>query len=87
MEGNIACTLLLVGKTGRVTGDISAGLVRVEGTVHGMVASESVELQDGCTLEGDITSKTLSIDHGAVFTGSVKPGKAAGKTAISHAAE
>lgn len=87
VEGEIACTSLLVGKTGRITGDISAEIVRIEGTVTGMIKSDSVELQDGCTLEGDIASGSLSIDHGAVFTGSVKPGKRAGKSSLSQAAE
>lgn len=73
VEGNISCVSLLVGKNGTVTGDISTNDVLVEGMVQGTITSKSVELKDGCTLEGDISSQSLAIDHGAVFTGSVRP--------------
>lgn len=75
VEGNVSCTSLFVGKTGKITGDISSEDVLLEGTVEGMINSRSVELKDGCTLDGDISSQTLAIDHGANFTGSVKPTK------------
>lgn len=87
VEGNVSCVSLLVGKSGTVTGDISTEDVLVEGTVHGMISSGSVELKDGCTLLGDISSHTLAIDHGANFTGSVRPNKDAGKPKIQEAAE
>lgn len=73
VEGNVACTSLFVGKTGRIMGDITSEDVLLEGSVQGMIHSRSVELKDGCSLEGDISSHTLAIDHGATFTGSVKP--------------
>lgn len=87
VEGNITCVSLLVGKTGQIAGDISAEDVLVEGTIHGMIKSESIALKDGCMLEGDIASHTLSIEHGADFAGSVEPARDAGQTAISEAAE
>lgn len=87
VEGNVSCTSLFVGKTGRITGDIATEDVLVEGTVLGMIKSRSVELKDGSTLEGDISSQTLAIDHGATFTGSVHPTKTAEKPKIKEAAE
>ena len=75
VEGNVSCGSLLVGKTGQVSGDISTDDVLVEGIVRGMIKSQRVELKDGCTLEGNISSRTLAIDHGANFTGSVRPAK------------
>ncbi|MFQ5626808.1 MAG: polymer-forming cytoskeletal protein, partial [Methyloligellaceae bacterium] len=75
VEGNVSCVSLLVGKTGLITGDISTEDVLVEGPVHGMIKSQRVELKDGCTLEGNISSRTLAIDHGATFAGSVRPAK------------
>ena len=71
VEGNVTCVALHVGKSGYVTGDIKSEETRIEGRVIGMIRSRSVELKDGCTLEGDIESQTLAVDHGAGFTGSV----------------
>lgn len=87
VEGNITCVTLLVGKSGKVNGDITSENLVIEGGIQGMVSSASVELKDGCSVEGDITSSSLSIDHGAEFIGSVRPGKDKGKAKIKEAAE
>ncbi len=87
VEGNVSCLSLIVGKSGTITGDVYTEAVVVEGTIHGMVTSENVELKDGCTLEGDISSVMLAIDHGAEFNGMVRPNKKAGKRKIKQAAE
>ncbi len=87
VEGNVSCLSLIVGKSGTITGDIDTEAVLIEGTIHGMITSGNVELKDGCTLEGDISSATLAIDHGAEFNGSVRPKKEAGKRKIKQAAE
>ena len=87
VEGNVSCVSLLVSKTGLISGDISTEDVLVEGTIHGMIKSESVELKDGCTLEGNISSRTLAIDHGAIFTGSVRRAKDTDNPKLKEAAE
>ena len=73
VQGNVSCVSLHVGKRGMVAGDITSNETRIEGKVRGMIKSGSVELKEGCALEGDIESKTLAVDHGANFTGSVRP--------------
>ena len=87
VEGNISCVSLYVGKSGRIIGDINTDDVLVEGTIHGMINSGSVELKDGCILEGNISSQTLSIDHGAEFTGSVRNSKDSGNHKLKETAE
>lgn len=87
VDGNVTCESLLVSKTGKVNGDITTNDVRVEGMVSGMISSGSVDLKDGCVLEGDIASESLSIDHGASFTGSVKPQKSPIASDLREAAE
>ncbi len=87
VEGNISCVSLYVGKSGRIIGDINTDDVLVEGTIHGMINSGSVELKDGCILEGNISSQTLSIDHGAEFTGSVRHSKDSGNHKLKEVAE
>ena len=57
---------VVVGATGRVTGNISATRVVIAGTVRGTVlATEAVELQATAVLEGDVHCQTLRVDHGA----------------------
>lgn len=71
--GDITCVSLMVGKSGNITGDITTDDLLVEGSVHGMIQSDNVELKEGCKLEGDIAVQTLAMDHGAAFNGSVLP--------------
>lgn len=61
---------LVVGKTGEVSGDIRAKNVIVCGRVQGTIsASDSVELQKGCRLEGDIHTRTFVVEEGVFFQG------------------
>ncbi|HEY7461546.1 MAG TPA: polymer-forming cytoskeletal protein [Gemmatimonadota bacterium] len=61
---------LVVGKTGAVSGDIRAKNVIVCGRVQGSIsASDSVELQKGCRLEGDIHTRTFVVEEGVFFQG------------------
>ncbi len=87
VEGNVSSISLHVGKTGLISGGIFTKDVIVEGTIHGMIESENVDLRDGCKLLGDIASHTLSMEHGAVFNGAVKPNKDKIKPKLTVAAE
>lgn len=62
-EGQVT---VVVGASGRVTGNITATRVVIAGTVHGSVtADEEVELQASAVLEGDVQCKSLRVEHGA----------------------
>ena len=71
LESNDSVT---VGPTGVVkAAEVRARIIIVGGKVNGnLVASEKVELQAKCEVVGDITSKSLLVEHGAVFHGSSK---------------
>lgn len=71
LEGNIIeAAQVIVGSKGCVQGDITAHSVIIGGKVNGNVtALESIELQPGSQLLGDIHTSTLSIGEGAVFEG------------------
>jgi cytoskeletal protein CcmA (bactofilin family) len=63
--------VITVGSTGIVKAEIRAKAIVVGGRVEGnLFASEKVELQAKCELVGDITSKSLLVEHGAIFHGS-----------------
>jgi len=78
IDGNINGKLVsndvvTVGATGIVKAEIKAKTIIVGGRVEGnLIASEKVELQAKSELIGDITSKSLLIEHGAIFQGSSK---------------
>ncbi len=67
----ISNDIVTVGATGVVKAEIKARTIIVGGKVEGnLIASEKVELQAKSELLGDITSKSLLVEHGAVFHGS-----------------
>jgi cytoskeletal protein CcmA (bactofilin family) len=78
IDGNVTGKLtsndiVTVGATGVVKAEIRAKAIIVGGHVEGnLIASEKVELQAKCELLGDITSKSLLVEHGAMFHGNSK---------------
>ena len=68
LESNV-----VVGREGRVNGEITARAVRVEGKVTGDVRGhERVEVMSSGTLEGDISAARVVIAEGAFFKGKVE---------------
>ncbi|MFH1893293.1 MAG: polymer-forming cytoskeletal protein [Candidatus Zixiibacteriota bacterium] len=64
---------VVVGPTGNVEGDIVAKISVVAGQVMGNVtADEKVELQAKAVLSGDLKTKSLVIEQGAVFEGACR---------------
>jgi len=64
---------LSIAPDGQVSGQLFARLVVVAGRVTGNVtASESIELVDGATVEGDLTAPRVGIELGATFQGKVE---------------
>jgi len=61
---------VVVGPQGRIKGNIHAHRVVVAGTVQGDIhASERVELQSQCRVEGDIRYGSIAVEHGACLLG------------------
>jgi len=61
---------VIVGSKGYVQGDITANSVIIGGKVNGNVTTtESIQLQPGAQLLGDIHTSMLSIGEGAIFEG------------------
>ncbi len=85
---------VVVGREGRIQGEIQARSVRIEGRVNGNVsAKERVEVVSSASLEGDISAARVSVAEGAFFKGNVemgsdKPGAAkgssSGKSPLTH---
>jgi len=64
---------VVIGSPGQVNGDIVCQLIEVSGKVSGNIqASELVSLKASSVIQGEIITKKLAIEPGAVFTGSCK---------------
>ncbi|MGC8203474.1 bactofilin family protein [Aliiroseovarius sp. PTFE2010] len=72
VEGDIRAHLLTVGETATVRGEVVADDVVVNGRVIGRVRGLKVRLTSTARVEGDIIHKTIAIESGAHFEGSVQ---------------
>lgn len=72
-EGNVT-----VGEGGEVNGEIKAEVINVGGTVNGSLsAKEKVVLEAKSNLKGDLVTKILVIEAGAMFDGKSSMGSEA----------
>lgn len=72
IEGDIRAHLLTVGEGATVKGEIMADDVVVNGRIIGRVRGLKVRLTSTARVEGDIIHKTIAIESGAHFEGSVQ---------------
>ncbi|QFU08903.1 Polymer-forming cytoskeletal [Rhodobacteraceae bacterium THAF1] len=71
VEGDIRAHLLTVGESAVIKGEVMADDVVVNGRVVGRVRGLKVRLTATARVEGDIIHKTIAIESGAHFEGSV----------------
>lgn len=72
IEGDIRAHLLTVGEGATVKGECMADDVVVNGRIVGRVRGLKVRLTSTARVEGDIIHKTIAIESGAHFEGSVQ---------------
>ncbi|WP_137701938.1 bactofilin family protein [Marimonas lutisalis] len=72
IEGDIRAHLLTVGEGATVKGEVVADDVVVNGRIVGRVRGLKVRLTSTARVEGDIIHKTIAIESGAHFEGSVQ---------------
>jgi len=72
VEGDVRAHLLTVGESATIKGEISADDVVVNGRVVGRLRGLKVRLTSSAKVEGDIVHKTIAIESGAYFEGSVQ---------------
>lgn len=89
VEGDIRAHLLTIGETATIKGEVVADDVVINGRIVGRVRGLKVRLSSTARVEGDIIHKTIAIESGAHFEGSVQrqddplSGKSAPKAAAS----
>lgn len=72
VEGDIRAHMLIVGESATIKGEIVADDIVVNGRVVGRVRGLKVRLTASARVEGDIIHKTIAIESGAHFEGSVQ---------------
>ncbi|MFC3614940.1 polymer-forming cytoskeletal protein [Lutimaribacter marinistellae] len=84
VEGDIRAHLLTIGESATIKGEVTADDVVINGRIVGRVRGLKVRLTSTARVEGDIIHKTIAIESGAHFEGSVQrqddplnPGRAA----------
>lgn len=90
VEGDIRAHLLTIGESATIKGEVSADDVIINGRIVGRVRGLKVRLTSTARVEGDIIHKTIAIESGAHFEGSVQrqddplnPGRAKGSAAAA----
>ncbi len=83
VNGNIKVKgKVIIGNSGKVTGDIDCAFCDISGSVSGKLnITNSLTLKASANYNGEITTKKLVIEPGAVFNGSCK------MDGVSHAGE
>lgn len=76
VQGDISSQgVVIIGEFGKVNGQINADNITIGGKVTGTVkAKDKVVLESKANLKGDITTKALMVEAGAVFNGNTKMG-------------
>lgn len=82
VEGNIrAGKAVVVGKEGRVNGDIFTQDAVISGTVEGTIRAESrLEVQSTSRIQGEVVAGRMQLEEGALLNGSVQMGEDLPKT-------
>lgn len=76
VEGAVrAGKAVVVGKDGRVNGDIVTQDAVISGTVKGTVTAESrLELQATARIDGEVRARRMQLEEGAILNGTVQMG-------------
>jgi cytoskeletal protein CcmA (bactofilin family) len=72
IEGDVRAHLLTVGESATIRGEVIADDVVVNGRVIGRLRGLKVRLTSTARVEGDIVHKSIAIESGAHFEGSVQ---------------
>lgn len=90
VDGDIRAHLLTIGESATIKGEVTADDVVINGRIVGRVRGLKVRLTATARVEGDIIHKTIAIESGAHFEGSVQrqddpltPGRAAAKKPVT----
>jgi cytoskeletal protein CcmA (bactofilin family) len=65
--------MLVIGESGRVTGEIKAGVVIIYGRVEATIdAKYRVEIRKPAIFKGEMSTPSLKVEDGVIFEGTNK---------------
>jgi cytoskeletal protein CcmA (bactofilin family) len=72
IDGDVRAHLLTIGESATLRGEVVADDIVVNGRVVGRIRGLKVRLTSSARVEGDVIHKTIAIESGAHFEGSVR---------------
>ena len=69
VQGGVSCGTLVIGKTGRVQGDIRTERLRLAGTVEGSISTNDLAIESTAQVGGDIEYSRLRVESGGIIEG------------------
>lgn len=71
VNGDVVATgTIIVGESGEITGEVAADIINMGGKVSGTLkAKEKITLENKSNLKGDLITKVLVVEAGAIFDG------------------
>jgi cytoskeletal protein CcmA (bactofilin family) len=72
VEGDVRSQVVIIGESATVRGEVVGEEVVVHGRVVGRLRGIKIRLSATARVEGDIVHKTIAIENGAHFEGSVQ---------------
>lgn len=73
IHGNVTCTCLVQGVTGKLFGQLTAQEVTLRGRVEGAIRARTVIVEHSAHITGDIVHENIRIDAGARMDGRLRP--------------
>ena len=71
VNGDVKAKQIVVGKNGKVRGNITASFLRICGKVEGEIRAETMEIVSSASVKGNVFKKDISIERGAKVIGNI----------------
>ena len=72
IDGDVSCGAITLGKSGQISGNISATQAKIAGTVNGTVAAQTLTIESTARITGDLSYDSVAVEIGAQLEGRVK---------------
>lgn len=70
--GDLSAEVLIINKTGKLTGNTRANTITIEGNLEGTVAAIKVMIKSGAHIRADISAEEISVESGANIEGRLR---------------
>jgi cytoskeletal protein CcmA (bactofilin family) len=72
IDGDVVCSVLILGADGIIAGNVTTDNATIAGTIEGTIAAKVLTIEATARIEGDLSYDAVSIATGAVVEGRVK---------------